>query len=1024
LGRIVTALIVVILLTSGIVFTVFSPNPAYGLTIPVGEGPVYVDIDRTTNTIYVVNQVSNDVTVIDGNTNTVITTIPVGISPSGAVFVEPVNSLYVLNQNSGDISVIDVATNTVVNTIPIGFALFGHEFNPNTNKLYVGNISTNSIIVIDVTTNTVVGAHIPVQSFPTSMTVNTVTNLMYIGNFLSSSISVFDTLTNTVVDTIFIPGGVSLVGIDENTNTIYIPAAFLDQIVVMDGSTNTIIDSITVGDSPRRAIFNDATNEIYAQSFNSNIVSIIDATTNTVTANIPVDTPFSINFNSVTKILYATNQALDTLTVIDLLANNPPLANAGPDQLVLEEETVELDGTGSSDADEDALDFNWIQTLGTPVTLSDSSSSNPTFIAPLVAGSEALTFELIVSDGTFQSVPDSVDITVTKVTNFEVPLSQTGVGSLSGDVVIGDLSADVPITLDFNIPEGILNLGELNKSFLTPSSDEIGVSFSFELSSTTPGNLPDLPVDSGLFFDINFAGADFSDPSNFSPNELPRIQFTIPVAVNADNTFPDGCPITPIFLFDENTNQWEQLGDPQEPNTNRVYVANNIDNTVSVVDIATNEVIQVIPVGQGSGAVEFNPNTNRLYVSNGGSNNLSVIDTTTNSVIDTIIVGNGPSGMAIDTDANLIYVVKDAGDVQVIDGLTNTVIDTIILPGVSLISITLDFNNQKGFVTDFFTKTISVIDLTTNTVVDTIDAEDGPARIVINPDTDTAYATMFLDGVVLVIDTQTNGIIKTIQVESGPLGAVFNPNNNKVYVINALSNTVSVIDAVTNTLIGSIPVGNAPFWMDLVQLTNRIYVTNFDSETISVIDANTDTVIGTIDAGANPRGITANPNVSNPVRDPSTDIIENGSIIECSNIAGLPHLSKFSVGGIKALFLAGGVSSHGGSAPSLNSISYDGVTTTNDDGTIEFGGVLIDKILPINNLPTQTVATGELFKLRLPFYEDSGFGSLHHVGVYFLQGDEKTIDESQTSVGRLFIGKILSIITPPNPLSPPAFVVP
>ena len=150
--------------------------------------------------------------------------------------------------------------------------------------------------------------------------------------------------------------------------------------------------------------------------------------------------------------------------------------------------------------------------------------------------------------------------------------------------------------------------------------------------------------------------------------------------------------------------------------------------------------------------------------------------------------------------------------------------------------------------------------------------------------------------------------------------------------------------------------------------------------------------------GANPRGIAANPNVSNPVRDPSTDIIENGSIVECSNIAGLPHLSKFAVGGIKALFLAGGVSSTGGSAPSLNSISYDGVTTTNDDGTIGFGGVIIDKILPINNLPTQTVATGELFKLRLPFYEDSGVGSLQHVAVYFLQGDEKTIDESQTSV--------------------------
>jgi len=141
------------------------------------------------------------------------------------------------------------------------------------------------------------------------------------------------------------------------------------------------------------------------------------------------------------------------------------------------------------------------------------------------------------------------------------------------------------------------------------------------------------------------------------------------------------------------------------------------------------------------------------------------------------------------------------------------------------------------------------------------------------------------------------------------------------------------------------------------------------------------------------------------------DVNENGSFEDNEAIptmitgsdpftatADAAFTSKFSVGGVKALFLAGGVSSHGGSSPVLNSISYDGVTTTNDDGTIGFGGVIIDKILPINNLPTQTVKTGELFKLRLPFYEDSGVGSLQHVAVYFLQGDEKTIDDSQTSV--------------------------
>src|SRR3972149_4419944 len=103
--KIVIAFLVCILFTSGLSSTIFFPNSAYGLAITVGVGPVYVAIDEITYTLYVVNQGSNDVTVIDGATNSIITTISVGTSPSGAEFIGSVNRLYVLNQGSSDISV-------------------------------------------------------------------------------------------------------------------------------------------------------------------------------------------------------------------------------------------------------------------------------------------------------------------------------------------------------------------------------------------------------------------------------------------------------------------------------------------------------------------------------------------------------------------------------------------------------------------------------------------------------------------------------------------------------------------------------------------------------------------------------------------------------------------------------------------------------------------------------------------------------------------------------------------------------
>src|SRR5437762_11028890 len=54
--------------------------------------------------------------------------------------------------------------------------------------------------------------------------------------------------------------------------------------------------------------------------------------------------------------------------------------------------------------------------------------------------------------------------------------------------------------------------------------------------------------------------------------------------------------------------------------TNRIYVANNNDNTVSVIDGLTNAVVATIPVESFPLSVAVNAVTNRIYVTNGVSN--------------------------------------------------------------------------------------------------------------------------------------------------------------------------------------------------------------------------------------------------------------------------------------------------------------------------------------------------------------------------------------------------------------------
>jgi len=93
----------------------------------------------------------------------------------------------------------------------------------------------------------------------------------------------------------------------------------------------------------------------------------------------------------------------------------PPAANAGPDQSVTEGDTVTLDGSGSTDADDGIETYQWSQVSGSLVVLSDTAAIKPTFTAPSVAQTaESFTFQLTVTDHSGRQSSDNVCITVCK----------------------------------------------------------------------------------------------------------------------------------------------------------------------------------------------------------------------------------------------------------------------------------------------------------------------------------------------------------------------------------------------------------------------------------------------------------------------------------------------------------------------------------------------------------------------------------------------------------------------------------
>ena len=95
------------------------------------------------------------------------------------------------------------------------------------------------------------------------------------------------------------------------------------------------------------------------------------------------------------------------------VVNNPPEANAGSNQTVVEGGTITLDGSESSDPDGDTISYEWTQIGGILSTLSDPKAAKPTLVTPVVSpGGMILTFELVVKDEEGLQDSAQVDITV------------------------------------------------------------------------------------------------------------------------------------------------------------------------------------------------------------------------------------------------------------------------------------------------------------------------------------------------------------------------------------------------------------------------------------------------------------------------------------------------------------------------------------------------------------------------------------------------------------------------------------
>jgi RHS repeat-associated protein len=217
----------------------------------------------------------------------------------------------------------------------------------------------------------------------------------------------------------------------------------------------------------------------------------------------------------------ASEQAAVTININSI--NDAPVADAGVDQSVFRGDTVNLNGSGSSDVDGDTLSYQWtIVTLPAESTaaLSDPASSSPTFVADVTGTYEvqlsvndgmidsALTQVTITTNPRLVAVPDVVGLPQSDAEN-AIATAGLAIGALSSahhdTVPAGSVISQNPpseeVVEEFSQVDLVLSLGPLSSGppevnlTATPETIQIGDSFTLTWSAT---NAQNAYIDNGI----------------------------------------------------------------------------------------------------------------------------------------------------------------------------------------------------------------------------------------------------------------------------------------------------------------------------------------------------------------------------------------------------------------------------------------------------------------------------------------------------------------------------------------------
>ena len=102
------------------------------------------------------------------------------------------------------------------------------------------------------------------------------------------------------------------------------------------------------------------------------------------------------------------------------------------------------------------------------------------------------------------------------------------------------------------------------------------------------------------------------------------------------------------------------------PDGKELYVTNDADDMVSVIDVGSNRPVASFPVGQGPHGVASSADGRYVIVANRGGTTLSVIDARSREIVATREVGQRPEHVTTGPDGRVLLVSVNTGSNKIL----------------------------------------------------------------------------------------------------------------------------------------------------------------------------------------------------------------------------------------------------------------------------------------------------------------------------------------------------------------------